>query len=534
MPEFVLTGGEVVDGTSAPRFAADVVVTDDRISAIAPPGTLSRAGPVIDVTGLVVAPGFIDMHAHSDLAVLADPAHEAKVSQGVTCEVLGQDGLSYAPSTEETLPQLQAQLAAWNGTPDLDYSWRSVGEYLDRIDLGSPVNVAYLVPHGNVRMTVLGTEDRAPTEGELQSMQRLVANGLAEGAVGLSAGLTYTPGMYAEDDELVRLCAPVAHAGGFYCPHHRNYGSSVLEGYAACLRIARRAEVALHLAHCHVNFPENAGRAQQLLDMLDTAVVEENLDLSLDSYPYLAGATYLAALLPSWAHSGGPERVLERLHTSESRARIIHELEVQGTDGNQGMRVDWATVTVSAVSDPRLNWAVGASLQELGARYETPPGQLYCDLLVADHLGSGCLLHVGNEDNVQTVMRHTAHTGGSDGILVGQRPHPRGWGTFPRYLGTYVRELGVFGLEECIAHLTSRPARRLGLTDRGVLRVGAKADIAVVDPQTVAATATYAEPRQLPEGIQHVLVNGVFTVRDRVRTQRVPGHSLRPLNSPGY
>jgi N-acyl-D-amino-acid deacylase len=527
MPSLVLTGGSVVDGTGAPAFDADLVITDGRITQLAPPGSADATGRRLDVEGLTVAPGFIDMHAHSDLAVLADHGHEAKVWQGVTLEVLGQDGLSYAPMTDETLPQLLGQLAGWNGEPDLDYGWRTVGEYLDRIDRGAAVNAAYLVPHGTVRLAVLGADERVPSEAELQRMQELVADGMADGAMGLSAGLTYTPGMYADDDEIVALCAPVRAAGGYYCPHHRNYGARLLEAYADCLEIARRAHVALHLAHCHVNFPQNAGRAPEVLDAIDAAVQQYGLDVSLDTYPYLAGATYLAALLPSWAQAGGTQATLDRLADPASRRRILHDIEVAGSDGNHDVPVDWSTIVISGVGDPTLSDAVGASIDAVASARGAEPGAVFCDLLVADRLRTGCLVQVGNEDNVQTIMTHRAHTGGSDGILVGDRPHPRGWGTFPRYLGHYVRELGVLTLEECVAHLTSRAARRLGLADRGVVRPGAVADLVVFDPATVAATSTYDEPRRQPVGIEHVLVGGEFTLEEGRRTDRLPGRSVR-------
>ncbi|WP_159944167.1 N-acyl-D-amino-acid deacylase family protein [Nocardiopsis sp. FR6] len=526
-PETVLTGGRVIDGSGGPSRRADLVLRDGRVSHILPPGSARTTGAVVDVDGLAVAPGFVDMHSHSDLAVLADPAHEAKTLQGVTLEVLGQDGLGYAPVTDDTVGELRTQLAGWNGTPDLDHSWRTVGEYLDRVDAGAPVNVAVLVPHGNVRMAVLGGRDRPPTPGELDRMRRIVARGMADGAHGLSTGLTYTPGMYATDDEIVALLEPVRAAGGYYCPHHRNYGSRVVESYQECLEVARRAHVALHLAHCHVNFPRNRGRAPEVLDAIDEATVRYGLDVTLDSYPYQASATYLGAPLPSWAQAGGTAATLERLRDPAVRARVLREIEVEGTDGNHGVPMDWSAIVVTGVADPALSWAVGSSIADLAKERGGEPGELYADLLVDDELRSGCLLRVGNEENIRTIMRHSAHTGGSDGILAGDRPHPRGWGTFPRYLGHYVRELGVLTLEECVRHLTSRPARRLGLSDRGVIQAGAVADLVVFDPDTVADRATYDEPRLAPEGIHHVLLNGEFTVRDGRRTDRLPGRSLR-------
>ena len=533
--ETVLAGGRVVDGSGGPSRAADVVLRGDRITHIVPHGTGRRmtgtgsGGPaeIIDISGSVLAPGFIDMHSHSDLAVLADPGHEAKVLQGVTLEVVGQDGLGYAPVTDGTVEELRSRLAGWNGAPDLDHAWRGIGGYLDRVDTGAPVNVAHLVPQGNVRMAVLGDEDRAPTGDELDRMRAIVARGMAEGAHGLSTGLTYTPGMYATDDEIVALLDPVRESGGYYCPHHRNYGSRVVESYQECLDIARRAQVPLHLAHCHVNFPQNRGRAPEVLDAIDEAIVRYGLDVTLDSYPYRASATYLSAPLPGWAQAGGTAATLERLRDPVTRARILHEIEVEGTDGNHGVPMDWSAIVITGTADPGLSWAVGASIAELADRRGRAPGDLYTELLIEDELRSGCLLQVGNEENIRTIMRHGSHTAGSDGILVGARPHPRGWGTFPRYLGRYVRELGVLDLEECVRHLTSRPACRLGLADRGVVRHGAIADLVVFDPDTVGDRATYDEPRLPPVGIHHVLVAGEFTVRDGRRTDRLPGRSVR-------
>ena len=526
-PETVLAGGRVIDGSGGPSRLADLVLRDGRISHIVPPGSARTTGNVIDVTGLAVSPGFVDMHAHSDLALLADPAHEAKVRQGVTLEVLGQDGLGYAPVTDGTAEPIREQIAAWNGTPELDHSWRSVREYLDLIDRGSPTNAACLVPQGNVRMAVVGNDDRPATEAEIERMRAMVARGMADGAHGLSSGLTYTPGMYADDDEIVALLEPVRAAGGYYCPHHRNYGSRVVESYQECLDVARRAHVPLHLAHCHVNFPQNRGRAPEVLDAIDEATVRYGLDVTLDTYPYRASATYLGAPLPSWSQEGGTAATLDRLRDRATRARVLHEIEVEGTDGNHGVPMDWTTLVVTGTADPALSWVVGHSVADLAKKRGEEPGRVYADLLVADRLRSGCLLQVGNEENIRAIMRHSAHTAGSDGILVGDRPHPRGWGTFPRYLGHYVRELGLLSLEECVRHLTSRPAQRLGLTDRGIIQIGAFADLVVFDPETVDARATYEEPRRTPVGIEHVMINGEFTVRDGRRTDRLPGRSVR-------
>jgi N-acyl-D-amino-acid deacylase len=505
----IFRGATVVDGSTAAAFRADVAVSGDRITAV---GTDLSGGPVVDVDGLVLAPGFVDMHAHSDLALLTDPAHLAKVSQGITCEVLGQDGVSYAPVDGSTLPLIRQQIAGWNGDPPgFDWSWRSVAGYLDRLDAGIAVNACYLVPQGNVRALVLGWDDRAPSAGELDRMRAIVVAGMAEGAFGLSAGLTYPPGMYADTAELVALCSVVAEHGGFFDVHHRSYGAGALDAYAEMVEVSRRSGCPLHLAHATMNFPVNAGRAGELLALLDPAV-------TLDSYPYLPGCTTLAALLPSWAATGGPAATLDRLAQPETRERIRVDLEERGSDGNHGVPVRWDTVEISGVRDPALAGHVGTRVDSFGT---------FVRLLVADRLGTTILHHVGNEENVRAIMGHPGHLMGSDGLLVGAKPHPRAWGTFPRYLGHYVRELGVLSLEECVARMTGRAARRLGLADRGLVRPGHHADLVLFDPLTVIDTATFEQPRRQCAGIPYVYVNGVAVIADGRHTGALPGRVLR-------
>jgi N-acyl-D-amino-acid deacylase len=501
--DLAIRGGRIVDGTGAAARPGDVGIAGDRIVAI---GAVEvEAARTIDAAGLLVCPGFIDMHTHSDLRVLSEPSHEAKVCQGVTLEVCGQDGLSYAPVDDATLAQLRVQLAGWNGDPtSFDWSWRSVAEYLDRLDESRiAVNVAYLAPHGAIRMLAMGSDDRPPTDAELAEMRRLVRVALDDGAFGLSAGLTYAPGMYASDDEIVALLEPVRERGGFYSPHHRNYGLHAIEAYADSIEIARRADVPLHLAHAHLGFAVNRGRADELLRLIDESAV----DISLDTYPYLAGATYLHALLPSWAHAGGA--TLARLRDFSLRERMRIEVEEAGSDGFHGIPVDWSLVVVDGepVGAKGFDWV--------------------CETLVERELDVGCITHTGNEENVRTIMQHDCHTVGSDGILVGTKPHPRAYGTFPRYFAVYVRELGVLGWEQTVRKMTGLPALGLGLADRGTLREGAFADVTCVDPERVRDTATYEAPRQLPDGIPFVVVNGEVAVDNGVRTDALAGRALR-------
>ncbi|WP_432942490.1 N-acyl-D-amino-acid deacylase family protein [Kribbella sp. CA-253562] len=524
MTDLQILNATILDGTGAPAYSSDVTVDDGRITVI---GQAAPARRTIDAAGLVLAPGFIDMHAHSDLQILANPDHTAKVSQGVTLEVLGQDGLSFAPIDEPTRQAVRRQIAGWNGEPDdFDFSWDSVQGYLDRLDQGIACNAAYLVPQGTLRMMVVGTENRPATDAELAEMKRLLAEGLEQGALGMSSGLTYTPGMFATTDELVELCTVVARYGGYYSPHQRSYGKGALDAYAEMIDVAKRSGCALHLTHATMNFAPNRGRGVDLLALIDDGLAQ-GVDITTDTYPYLPGATTLAAILPSWTAEGGPDALLARLQNPRDRERIAHELEEVGTDGCHGCVTDWNTIEIGGVKNPDLAGAVGKTVAELAAESGKPPSWVYFDLLIRDNLATTIIQHVGHEENVRTIMQHSTHTGGSDAILVGGKPHPRAWGTFPRYLAHYVRELGVLELADCAHHLTGRPARRLGLTDRGLIREGYHADLVLFDPATVKDAATFAEPRRQAEGIPWVIVGGVPVIENGKRTDALPGRAIR-------
>jgi N-acyl-D-amino-acid deacylase len=511
--DLAIRGGRLVDGTGSVWFGGDVGIAGDRIVAVGQVPDPARR--TIAADGLVVCPGFIDMHTHSDLQPLANPRHEMKLHQGVTLDVVGQDGLSLAPARRDTLADLRAMLVGWNGDPDLDWSWRSMDDYLRRFDGTTAVNVVALAGHGTLRLQTVGADDRPATANELGEMRRLLREAVEQGAAGLSAGLTYAPGMYADDDELVELCEVLQGTGAVYMPHHRNYGAHALEAYRDSIEIARRAGVPLHLAHCHLGFPQNRGRAPELLQMIDEARAA-GVEVTLDTYPYLAGSTYLHAFLPGWAMAGGAEATIARLRDPALRERLRRELEEVGTDGHHGVPMDWSLVVTG-----------GSSIADRAAAEGRRPIDVYCDLAADGGLARSATHHVGNEENVRAIMQHACHTGGSDGILVGDVPHPRGWGTFPRYLAVYVRELGLLGLEDAVRRFTSLPARILRLPDRGLLRPGMAADVTCFDPAGVRDTATYEAPRSLPDGIPHVTVNGEPVILDGVHTGATPGRGLR-------
>lgn len=528
MHDLLIRGGRLVDGSGNPWRHADVAIDGDRISAT---GRLrdARARRIVAADGLVVAPGFIDLHAHSDLALLDAPDLLPKVMQGVTTELIGQDGLSYAPTTAEALPLMRELIAGINGNPAIAGDWTTVAEFLARIEAARPaVNVAHLVPHGTVRVSVMGMADRHATERELGAMATLVRQGMVDGAFGLSSGLTYAPARWSDTAELVALCRVVAEYEGIYVTHHRDYGDELEASILEALEIGREAAVPVHFSHFHVSGRARRGDAPRFLGLIDAARAAHR-DVTLDSYPYLAGSTFLGAFLPGWAQAGSPAEILARLRDPETRARIAGEL---GARPAFSIAVEWTDLVVAGVTTERNQVHEGGTVAAAAdARHQTA-GEFVCELLAEESLGVTVLVFMGDEDNVRSVMQHPTHTVGTDAILVGGSPHPRAYGTYPTYLGRYVRELGVLRLEEAIRHMTSAAAARLGLADRGLLRPGLAADVVVFDPDRIGSPATYADPKRFPLGLPYVIVNGVPVKWADEPTGERPGGVLRHRAGP--
>ncbi|HJW22769.1 MAG TPA: amidohydrolase family protein [Candidatus Limnocylindrales bacterium] len=533
--ELLITGGTIVDGTGGPRFEGAVGVTetgdDGSRRLVVRRGRDAAAGleaaDLIDATGKVVAPGFIDLHSHSGLLILAAPAHEPKVRQGVTTEIVGVDGLSYAPfRSPDDLAAFAEMNAGLDGDPrpGVALDWFSVGQYLDRFDAGLGLNVGMLVGNSALRLAAIGWDDRPADASAMADMRAMLREAMAEGAWGISSGLDYPPGAYASTDELAALAGEAASIGGFYHSHVRyTLGDRFLDPYREAIEIGRRGRAAAHITHFYhrATFP---GTPDQMLALVDDARAE-GLDVTFDAYPYEWASTRLLITLPIWVQEGGPGPTKDRLADAAVRGRIRGELEDRGVlyAGAGGL----ADIRLGAFATPdNLRWE-GLTLGQVCGELGRDPVDVLCDLLLAENLRISQVTPGPHIDGIRRFYRHPVAMVGTDSTFVGAKPSPRTYGSYPRILGQFVRDEGLLSLEAAVARMTSMPADRLGLKSRGRLADGLVADLVVFDPAHVRSNATYDEPRRFPDGIEHVLVNGEAVVRDGAMTGTLPGRSVR-------
>jgi N-acyl-D-amino-acid deacylase len=527
----LIRGGKVIDGTGSAAAEADIAISGETIAAIEPrtgpdgTGLLSSATAEleIDAEGLTLCPGFIDIHTHADIALLARPEHLPKTMQGVTTEVFTNCGLGFAPVAGEAL-QIQKRYSAGLFGSDLgeqgetgrvDWAWSSVADFLSRYEsAGAGTNIAYLIPHGSVRVSVLGMQERIATAAEVEQMRSMVQQGMEEGAFGMSTGIWYAPMRSADMRELSTLfrCA------GFFATHQRDYGAALFPATDESIEIAKQADVPVQISHLQMNGAANRGRAGDLLAMLDRARAS-GVDVTCDTYPYTAGSTFVQSLLPSWAVEGDPELILKRLADSTDSARIVEHLDT--------LDVVWEQYCLVGSQSARTRVLEGLSFPTAAADLGIPVSEFICMVLREDELKACYVHHAAHEENVREILAWDGQMVGSDGLHLSGKMHPRLYGTFPRVLGKYVREESVISLEQAVYKMTAAPAQRLGLHRRGKLVPGYFADIAIINPDSVLDTGTYTNPVSYPDGVPHVLVNGIAVKLNGSPTRALPGRVLR-------
>ena len=517
----MIRDGRVVDGTGAPWFRADVAISGDRIEFV---GVFQgKAEHEIDAAGRTVCPGFIDVHSHSDLQALAQPDHMPKVHQGVTTDLIGLDGIGYAPLSAENLQTMHLYWAGISGNLGREWSWSNIAEFLSEFDGRASANVAAMVPHGCIRAEVIGFEDRPATDEEMSLMRALVADSFEQGAVALSTGLDYYPCGFANTGELVELASVAARFGAAYVAHQRaRLGDGFLDPFRETIEVGRRSGAPVHTSHFGIAGSHSGGSAA-VLELLDETRAS-GIDVTYDAYPYEAGSTSLHIFMPGWAHDGGPEMTLRRLQSGQDRERLLQDLRnpagghVLGTGEH---------LMLSYVAGDGNEWMEGMRLFDVAAKLGADAAEAAVEIMARSRMENSGVISRGSEPDIQTMMRHPAHMFSSDALLVGSHPHPRSRGNYPRVLGRYVRELGILTLEDAIRHMTSAPAAKFGLSDRGIIRRGMAADIAVLNPETVGDRATSDEPLLMSEGVETVVVNGVKVIDGGTHTHARPGRGLR-------
>jgi len=509
--DVIIRNGYIIDGSGNPWVSGDVAIRGDRIAAV---GRLSNAHAKreIDASGLVVSPGFIDMLGQSEYSLLIDNRSASKLSQGITTEITGEGG-SIAPQDEQTISQIQPVMDQYQ----LKVDWRSLSDYFAKLEkIGTPINIGTYVGAAQVREAVIGDADRAPTADELEKMKSLVAGAMQQGAFGVSTSLIYPPGHYAKTEELIELAKIASQYGGIYATHMRSEGQSEIAAVEEALRIGREGHLPVEIFHLKVIGKPRWGTMPKIVGMIQSAR-DSGQDVSADMYPYIAGGTALASSLPPWVADGGTDKLLERLKDSSIRARIKQEMATEHADwenlylGSGGA----SGVMVSGIVNKDLKQYDGKTIAEIAEAQKKEPLDALFDLVLADKAQTGALYFIASEDDLRYGLKQPWISIGLDapelsldGPLFEPHSHPRAFGSMPRFLGHYVRDEHLLPLWEAIRKITSLPAQRENLRDRGLLKPGFFADVTIFNPSTIVDEATYENPTQLSRGIDYVFVNG--------------------------
>ena len=532
--DLLLRGGRVVDGTGAPWFAADVAVRDGRIAAV---GRLdgARAKRVVDATGLVIAPGFIDLLGQSEYNVLVDGRAASKITQGITTEVTGEGG-SIAPLNERMFAEGKDVYARYGYTPD----FRTLDGYFKAFERrGAAINLGSLVGSGGVRDFVIGKENRRASAEELSQMCALVDSAMRDGALGLSSSLQYVPDIYNSTEELVAMAKVAARYGGAYFTHQRSESGRIDASLEEVFRISEQAGIRSQVWHLKTAYRPNFGRMPEILAKIEAARAR-GVDVAANQYPWNRASNGLDACLPPWVREGGRDALLKRLADPATRERVKADMNDAGADWeNQWLGAGGGEgVMVAEVLSPKLKAYEGKTVAAIAAAEKKDPRDVVIDIVLADRANAFCILSIMDEQDVRAALAHPlvsfdcdSAAKAKDGPFAGETSHPRGWGSAARILGYYVREQKLLRLEEAVRKMTSFAAQAAGIPDRGLVKVGFRADLTLFDPNTVAARATFEDPNQYSAGIPYVAVNGVLVVDAGRITDARPGHALR---GPGY
>jgi N-acyl-D-amino-acid deacylase len=523
--DLIIKNGTVIDGTGMPRRNLDIAIKHDKIAFMdrhIPDDNCST----IDAKGMIVAPGFIDIHSHSDFLWLIRPESDSKIHDGVTTEICGNCGLSAFPLRGKVLERRTQGLAKYGIVP----TWQSAAEFYDTVEKGkSSINRAFLVGHGNIRGCTMGYENRKPDPHELILMIKDLEEALEAGAFGMSSGLIYPPGCYAMKEEITEMCKIIRDFSGLYATHMRNEGDALEDALAEAIEVSKHSGVRLQVSHLKTSGNRNWHKIKNIKMIIERAI-EEGMDITCDRYPYIAAATDLDAILPNWVYEGGTEKQIQRLKDTKTRKRIAKEVTRDYND------TSWDGIMISSVYYDKNKWMEGKTISEIALHLKKSPLELVFDLLIDEDTRVDIFLFSMCEENLEKILGWDFVFVGSDssmranqGILSEGKPHPRSYGTFSRVLGRFCREKKLIAEEKAIQKMTGLPAQKVGLDRRGLIKEGYFADITIFHPEKVADKSTFSEPHQYSEGIEYVIVNGAITVNNGKHNGTTNGRILRKL-----
>ena len=524
MYDVMILNGKIISGIGNPWFYGDVAIANGKIVKV---GRLAgeQAARTIDATDRYVSPGFIDGHSHSDLFLFVEPKAEQKIMQGVTTENVGMDGMSVAPINEEDIADWRKHLSGLAGDPKIEWGWRSFADYLDALDaLPTSDNISSYVGLGTIRLKVMGMTDREPTADEIELMKKLAAQSMEEGARGISSGLIYPPSQYQSVPEVVEIAKVVRQLDGIYDVHLRSEGDHLVQSVEEVIQIGRQSGIPVLITHFKVMGRRNWGLSEKTIDMVDNAR-REGVEVTLAQYPYTAGSTMLHAVIPPWYHAKGPDNLIRMLR--EDKESIKKDIRDRTDWENWASNNGWENIVASSVESAANKQYEGKSIAEIAAmRGLEDPADAAMDLLAEEELAVGMIIFCMDEKDVLRIMKHPSVSYITDGLLGG-KPHPRVYGTFPRILGRYCRDQKIVGLEDAVRKMTSLPAEKLRLKNKGRIAEAYDADITVFSLDTIIDHGTYEDPKQYPAGIDYVMVNGELVVEDGKHTQATPGRTIR-------
>ncbi len=524
--DILIKNGRIINGTGNPWFKGNIAIKDGKIMKVGHIST-SDAKRIIDVERLIVAPGFIDIHSHSDIVWLERPTADEKVLQGVTTELIGQCGFSVAPIKEKCKEEYRQLVMGVLGNTDVEWNWNTLAEYLAVFELqGIAVNIASSVGHGVIRFCTMGMDNRPPTNSEIEEMKQSVAKCFIDGAFAFSTGLIYPPLTFASTEEIIELCKVVKSYNGFLSIHMRNESDKVIESIHEVIKIGKETGIPIEISHFKAAGKQNWGKVTQTLKLVEDARAID-IDITVDQYPYTAGSTTLTAILPPWVHVGGKEKLIQRLKDQETREQIKKEIKEGNDWDNYAKASGWDGILITSVKTDQNKDLEGKTLSEIAEMQGTnDPAETAFNLLIEEDAAVSMVLFFMDEDDVKTVMKHQVQMVGTDSIIIGKY-HPRAIASYPKILKQYVRENAVLTLPEAIRKMTSLPAQKIGLQDRGLLLSGFAADLTIFDATEINDIATYNNPLQFPKGIKFVIVNGELVVEEGKHTRTLPGRILR-------